>query len=356
MIGVVSPWSRLGGGTEIAAEKLARGLSEIGMSVVAIFFEENSDQEIKVSENLTFLLSKNSLQLGLDQALKQAKDNHGVNLIIGLHLNRRMLDYVKSGQKHGLKVIISEHINPIFPIGLGVQSDNEREKAIAESHGFHVLSKKYMPALRDEMTSKVFTIPNWVENDPVRLPQKSSPFRGETIVMASRLTPRKNVELAIRAFSLMNRVLHGRRLLILGEGPERNNLETLSWSLGCENQISFLGHKKNIGETLSQADLFLHTAQIEGWPLATLEAMHVGLPILGFSNCDGLSDQVEHDSNGVLVDPYSGITVLVDALITMLTNPHTLSSMGENSRKKARTFSKEGAIESWRYQISRLVP
>ncbi|WP_206476909.1 glycosyltransferase [Microbacterium sp. KRD172] len=97
------------------------------------------------------------------------------------------------------------------------------------------------------------------------------------IVMVQRLQPEKHTAVGVRAFAASGLADDGWGLLIVGEGPDRPELETLIADLGIGESASLLGFRNDVPELLTSSSLLLATCPVEGLGLAVLEAMTHGL-------------------------------------------------------------------------------
>lgn len=102
---------------------------------------------------------------------------------------------------------------------------------------------------------------------------------GPLILCAARLAPQKNLKLAMRAFAEIPPGL-GARLLILGEGPLRRELEAEMRRLRLCGRVQMPGHLADIGPALARADLLLMTSRYEGYPAILVEALAAGVPVV----------------------------------------------------------------------------
>jgi glycosyltransferase involved in cell wall biosynthesis len=93
------------------------------------------------------------------------------------------------------------------------------------------------------------------------------------LLCVGRFTPQKDQRTLVRAV----RALEGVRLLLAGDGPERD--ACVAEAKGCE-RIAFLGRRNDVGDLMAAADLLVLPSRFEGLPLVLLEAMAVGLPIV----------------------------------------------------------------------------
>lgn len=111
----------------------------------------------------------------------------------------------------------------------------------------------------------------WRSGDPTPSPG---------LVFVGRLHERKNVGLAIDGFASVLNARPAATLTILGDGPERAALEARAAGLGITGRVRFAGAVADVGPALDQADLFVSPSELEGLPLAVLEAMSRGVPVV----------------------------------------------------------------------------
>jgi glycosyltransferase involved in cell wall biosynthesis len=122
------------------------------------------------------------------------------------------------------------------------------------------------------------------------------------------------------------------RLLIAGEGPERRALEDRIRRLGLETRAALLGHVEEVPVFLRALDVFVLPSLWEGLPLALLEAMAMGLPVVA-SRAVGITEAIDHDACGLLVAPRDS-TALAQAVVTLLDDPGRGARLGEAARRR----------------------
>lgn len=156
---------------------------------------------------------------------------------------------------------------------------------------------------------QALTIPNGVP-DLYPVAQAARPAKRRSLSLddnafligiIGRLYPQKNVKLFIRALETLPSAMPW-AAVILGDGPERDELELLARSAGLVDRIRFCGAQDDVVPWLGALDLLVHTAEFEGMPNALLEAMSAGVPVIA-SAVDGNRELITHEKTGWLVAP-----------------------------------------------------
>ena len=173
--------------------------------------------------------------------------------------------------------------------------------------------------------------------------------RGEPpiILGAGRLAEQKDFQTLIEAF---RRVSEKRpcRLIILGEGPKRGELEDCVRRLGLEDRISLPGWVKNPYAFMSRAALFVLSSRHEGFPGALVEALACGCPVAS-TDCPAGPAEILEDSS--LLAPVGNPEALAQAILRTLDRPADKAAL----RARAARFSMERAIEEYEELISRIL-
>lgn len=127
---------------------------------------------------------------------------------------------------------------------------------------------------------------------------------GKTIVTVARLDPVKNLSLLLDAFSrLSSGDQDSTQLILVGDGPCRQDLERQTRDLRIQSKVHFVGRVShaNVVAYLQQADLFCLTSFSEGLPVAAIEAMACGLPVVA-TKVGGVPEAVIEGITGLLVE------------------------------------------------------
>ncbi|MCG8314456.1 MAG: glycosyltransferase family 4 protein [Pseudomonadales bacterium] len=141
-----------------------------------------------------------------------------------------------------------------------------------------------------------------------------------TLLFVGRLHPVKAVDILIKAMNTLVSEHKGKiHLILIGDGPERSNLENMVAQLGIGNNVTFLGNQPQIkvAAWMKAASLLVLPSHMEGLPNVMLEALSLGLPVVA-SNVGGIPEVID-DCNGRLVEP-ANIEGLANAINDALLN------------------------------------
>lgn len=144
----------------------------------------------------------------------------------------------------------------------------------------------------------------------------------------ARLVPVKGLSYLLEAFSRISKEEEpGKklRLVLVGDGPEREPLQEKARSLGVEQQVTFAGFRRDIPACLHAFDAFVHSSIYEGLGYTIIEAMAAGIPVVA-TNVGGVKEFVKPGSTGLLVEP-ANEALLADAMKTIAASPERCRQM-----------------------------
>lgn len=160
------------------------------------------------------------------------------------------------------------------------------------------------------------------------------------ILSVGRLVPVKNYETLLKAFAVVRKRIPDATLLLIGDGPLREKLETKTTTLNIADAVQFRGkvNRDEVYRELAYADLFTIPSHSEGFCVAAVEAMAAGLPVV-VSDVDVFHEVV--GDSGVFADP-SDPDDFADAISDLLQHPEKRERLGEKLKNRARSeFSLE---------------
>jgi len=156
------------------------------------------------------------------------------------------------------------------------------------------------------------------------------------IVHVSNFRPVKRIGDVITVFDKIQKVMPA-KLLMVGDGPERENADLLVKELGIRDKILFLGNSDEVNKILCYADLFLLPSQTESFGLAALEAMAAKTPVIS-SNSGGLPEVNIHSVTGYTSNVGDTSDMAKNA-IHILEDDHRLAEFKVRAQKNAQEFS-----------------
>jgi glycosyltransferase involved in cell wall biosynthesis len=159
------------------------------------------------------------------------------------------------------------------------------------------------------------------------------------LATVARFDPVKRLEVLLRALPLLRRRAPAAQLLVVGDGPERDRLRALADRIDPDHRVVFAGAIPDAARVLPLVDLYVTASRREGLPLAVLEAMACGLPVLA-TRAPGHVDAVEDGLTGRLVD-VDDAAGLAEAAADLLGDPARRAAMGRAGRERAeRLFAR----------------
>ncbi|WP_237708859.1 N-acetyl-alpha-D-glucosaminyl L-malate synthase BshA [Gillisia marina] len=151
----------------------------------------------------------------------------------------------------------------------------------------------------------------------------------------SNFRPVKRILDIIRIYYIVQKTIKS-KLILVGEGPEREKAEYLVQELGIQDKVVFLGQSNEVDKILCFSDLFLLPSEKESFGLAALEAMVNGVPVIS-SNSGGLPEVNKDGISGFLSD-VGDIEEMASNAIKILENNTTLEKFKLNAREQATIF------------------
>jgi GalNAc-alpha-(1->4)-GalNAc-alpha-(1->3)-diNAcBac-PP-undecaprenol alpha-1,4-N-acetyl-D-galactosaminyltransferase len=252
----------------------------------------------------------------------------------------------------GVPIIVSEHTYP------GAIDANKIWQLLMKWSYRHadavtVLTQNAVPFYPIAGGYQTIVIPN-----PVLMP---APVMGTeplltspSIIAIGRLEDCKGFDLLLRAFHQVQAKYPDWQLTILGEGKLRSALEDLRSQLQLVDRVHLPGAVTNVREYLAQADLFVLSSRIEGFPMALCEAMACGVPVLAADCLSGPRDIIEDGMNGVLVAT-EDLAALVAGLDKLMSDPILRQHLAQNAPQILDRFGLDRVMEMWTEAIEKSI-
>lgn len=169
---------------------------------------------------------------------------------------------------------------------------------------------------------------------------------GLVVLTVCRLNVPRDFLSLLTAFRHVRDEFVDARLLIVGDGPQRDQVEQIVQELGLERCVRITGFRDDVPAFMALADVYVLTSYgWEGYPISTLEAQAAGVPVV-VTDAGGSAEAVQHEKTGLVV-PKRRPDLLADALLRLLRNPGLREQMAMAGQQRARQeFARERMIQS----------
>lgn len=298
-----------GGGAERVLADVAGGLAARGHDVSVLTFEapggrsfyplREGVRRIELGIGSTTGRATVGATLWRMAALRARVREHRPDLAIGfMHSMFIPLGAALAGT--GIPVIASEHTVPQYYQSRPLQGLLLRAAPLLVAAMTCVSEQarnKYPPALR----RLIEVVPNPLTITAGGRASVTAAAGPNILLTVGRLTALKDHETLIRAFALLTPAAPEWKLRIVGDGELRQSLVGLVQSLGLAGRVELPGSIADIAGEYLAAQLYATPSRYESFGLATAEALAYGLPAVGFDDCPGTNELIQHEVNGVLV-------------------------------------------------------
>lgn len=230
------------------------------------------------------------------------------------------------------------------PLGNWIYYIAERHYARYTDRLILINQEDYQAAAKFPVRGKVDYIPG-IGMKPLPEPAEGYDLRSEynipedqkIVVSVGELTPRKNHQVMIKAMDQFRR--DPITYLICGTGPLDEELHQMVQDMHLKKKVLFAGYCENVSDVLHQADYFAFPSKQEGLPVAVMEAMQAGLPVIGL-DIRGNKDLIRDGEGGFLFSE-DLVENYVKALNYFLKYPHEAERMGQWNKEHVKNFSIE---------------
>jgi N-acetyl-alpha-D-glucosaminyl L-malate synthase BshA len=350
------------GGSGVVATELGKALAKEGHKVHFITYSQPSRLDF-LNENLFYhevnlqsypLFDYAPYELALASKMVSVAQNEKLDL---LHVHYAiphasaayMAKQILKTQGIVIPVVTTLHGTDITLVGKDASFEPVVTFSINQSDGVTAVSEdlKRETYASFRITNEIEVIPNFIDLEKFKKQKKDHfkkaicPNNESLIVHTSNFRRVKRVTDVIRIFANIHKIIPS-KLLMIGDGPERQKAENLCRQLDIADAVRFLGKLEAVEEVLSVADLFLMPSEKESFGLAALEAMACEVPVVS-TDTGGLPELNVQGKTGFL-SPVGDIEDMTRKSLHIL-DKENLPSFKENALKRAKEFD-----------ISRILP
>lgn len=191
---------------------------------------------------------------------------------------------------------------------------------------------------------------SWLRHEPGRAPSTDR----FDIGYAARLQSGKGQHVLIEAFAKVAKAIPHARLLLAGEGSQREAYRESARSLGIQDRVVFLGRVREMQPFYDGLDVYACPSFSEGLPMSILEAMARGLPVVA-TQVGGIPEIMADGVNGILVPP-GNPDAMAEALIALASDPERRGALGRAAQARIREhFLADRVIEKLHHYYERIL-
>jgi L-malate glycosyltransferase len=242
-----------------------------------------------------------------------------------------------------IPVVTTLHGTDITLVGADSTFSPVVEFSINQSDGVTAVSEHLKAETIDtfKLNKDIKVITNFIDFKRFKKTNKDhfrlaiAPNGEKILVHISNFRKVKRVEDVIHVFEIVSKAIPS-KLLMIGDGPERQPMEDLCRTLNICHDVRFLGKQEAVEEILAISDLFILPSQNESFGLAALEAMACEVPVIS-SNAGGLPEVNLHNETGYLSE-IGDFRDMAKNCIDLLTNENKLNRFRANAYQQAQTF------------------
>lgn len=250
-------------------------------------------------------------------------------------------------------VVTTLHGTDITLVGRDPSYKHVVEFSIDKSDGVTAVSEYLKKETYEhfDIEQDIRVIPNFIDLDRFKKSNKSHfkkaicPNDEKVVVHVSNFRKVKRVPEVVTVFSKILEAGIASKLLLVGDGPDRQKAEQQCRDLGICDHVRFLGKLDQVEEVLSIADLFLIPSGSETFGLAALEAMSCSVPVIS-SNIGGLPEVNVHGETGYLCN-LDDVDCMADYGVKILSDPKLHKKMAANARKQAERFNQDKVVKQY---------
>jgi glycosyltransferase involved in cell wall biosynthesis len=227
---------------------------------------------------------------------------------------------------------------------------------ITNSHAGKDYLVQFLKAKKELVFVRPYLVPDksYLSQKKVDVKKLLTDARRPIFLYVGLIIKRKGLKFLIEAFAALKRKgYEDFTLMIIGEGPQRQELEGMIEELGIEKQVKWMGwvNYNSLGYFFDSSDIFVLPTFEDTWGMVVLEAMAFGKPVL-CSELAGAREMVKNGESGFTFDPaHDNPEVLSEILRKFIDDPNLIQCMGKKSKKIASSHTPEIVANDLKYII-----
>jgi glycosyltransferase involved in cell wall biosynthesis len=358
-----------GGGAEAFAAELSMSLKQLGDDVVVALltrYHSNAEEEwieklAKDGVSVEFLNSTssknifrslfNAYKLCKSQSIELVHSHSQVGSIIAcaikiMHTSKFIVRTAHVSVEWGegfVRAIFRSIFNKLtFPILFDAQvSVNQAMTEKMQRYPGFLLGKKKLITIHTGLSQEKISLA-----EKTRTPYDERRMNKPILISIGRLSKEKGFSDLISVLPEIIKYNPATELWLVGAGDQLDNLKEMIKRVGVEDHVIFWGQQKNVFQFLCQSTIFILPSRREGFPLAVIESMFCGLPIISY-DISGISNLIIDGYNGWLVEPKNE-QLLLKTIKEKLNDKNELLRISKNNLESCSKFTMLFAARKYR--------
>lgn len=324
------------GGMETYVSRLIERLpaDQFGITVLLPWESELSDHLRSLGAEVYVTPMPDNPPWSAIQTVSALVKAHAID-VLHAHLPNAHLLSALVGRLCSKPVITTIHGRQLSTLDLEVhRTASTHLSVVCRQTYFHALGLGVSPSQLHLIANGADTtlfVPRRVRNGPLRQ-ALGVPPEAPLVGQVGRLSAEKGPDVFVRAALAAHAVMPDVHFVLIGEGPLRTELEQTVVRLGLTERVHFAGLQTDMANIYAELDVVVSASRSEAMPLAVLEAMSSGVPVIA-TRVGGVPDLVQHNLSGWLVGD-GDYDAMAAQLVSLLREPERAASMGQRARER----------------------
>ncbi len=200
-------------------------------------------------------------------------------------------------------------------------------------------------------TSNVVCIYN-----PVTISNVTEPdYEAKRAIAVGRLHRQKGFDYLIDAWKIVHSLCPEWQLDVMGDGPERDNLQKRIYETNLGDVVHLCGNRENIAAEYSKHSIAIMSSRYEGFGLVLVEAAVCGLPLVSYACQSGPSEIIKDGYNGTLIHKVGDVKALAASIVSYAKSVDLRREIGQNAQKESQRFLLSTIVAEWEHVLTDLV-
>jgi len=342
----------VGGAERLLVSTLPRlDKSKYEVSVVYLHGDDLRPELERAGIRVTRLKSRGKFDFGSFTQLVRLFREERIEILHTHLIQADILGYF-AGRRAKVPVIISTKHNTNYfqshgawlpPVDAFVNRHLKRIIAVSEAVKKFYVETQRLPSEKIDVIHNGIDLTAFRQAAPVSKAELAVKPTEKVVCCVGSLKEKKGHAVLLRAWPYVISRRSDARLVLVGDGPLRDELQRTANESGVRETIRFLGNRSDVPSILRAADVFVLPSLWEGFGIAVVEAMAAGVPVVA-SRVDGVCEIIRDGQDGVLVPPNEP-EKLAQAIVDLLDDSERMKRFVASASKRAEEFSINTTVE-----------